>query len=74
MMSKFPPTLLITGTRAYDMSAAVQTQRALTREGVEANLHVWDGMGHCFFFDVDLPESREALSVITKFFSSRLGS
>jgi acetyl esterase/lipase len=73
MMSKFPPTLLITGTRAYDMSAAVQTQRALTKAGVKADLHVWDGMGHCFFFDVDLPESQEAFAVMTKFFSTRLG-
>jgi acetyl esterase/lipase len=73
VLSKFPPTLLITGTRAYDMSAAVQTHRALTRVGVSADLHVWDGMGHCFFFDVELPESREAYSVMVKFFSMRLG-
>ena len=56
VLAKFPPTLLVTGTRAYDMSAAVQTQRELTKVGVEADLHLWDGMGHCFFFDVDLPE------------------
>jgi monoterpene epsilon-lactone hydrolase len=73
ILSKFPPTLLITGTRAWDMSAAAQTQRALTTARVEAHLHLWDGMGHCFFFDVDLPESREAFAVITQFFNSHLG-
>jgi epsilon-lactone hydrolase len=73
VMSKFPPTLLITGTRAFDLSVAVQTQRVLTKAGVEADLHVWDGMGHCFFYDVDLPESQEAYSVMTKFFMTRLG-
>jgi epsilon-lactone hydrolase len=73
VMSRFPPTLLITGTRAFDLSVAVQTQRALTKAGVEADLHVWDGMGHCFFYDVDLPESQEAFSVMTKFFNTRLG-
>jgi monoterpene epsilon-lactone hydrolase len=73
VMSKFPPTLLITGTRAFDLSVAVQTQRALTKAGVEADLHLWDGMGHCFFYDVDLPESQEAFSVMTKFFMTRLG-
>jgi acetyl esterase/lipase len=72
VLSKFPPVLLITGTRAWDMSAAIQTQRALTNAGVEASLHLWDGMGHCFFFDVDLPESQEAFVVMTKFFDSRL--
>jgi len=74
VMARFPPTLLITGTRAYDMSAAVQTQRVLTKVGVEADLHLWDGMGHCFFVDVDLPESQEAFAVMTKFFDTHLGN
>lgn len=73
VLEKFPPTLLITGTRAFDMSAAVQTQRALTNAGVEADLHLWDGMGHCFIYDVDLPEAQEAFAVMTKFFDSHLG-
>ena len=73
VMARFPPTLLITGTRAYDMSAAVQTQRVLTKAGVEADLHLWDGMDHCFFIDVDLPESQEAFAVMTKFFDTHLG-
>lgn len=72
ILAKFPPTLLITGTRSHDMSAAVQTQRELTKVGVEADLHVWDGMGHCFYFDADLPESEEAYAVITKFFDAHL--
>ena len=55
------------------MSAAVQTQRELTKAGVEADLHLWDGLGHCFFLDVNLPESQEAFMVITKFFNSHLG-
>ena len=75
LLAKFPPTLLIAGTRAYDMSAAVQTQRELTKAGVEANLHLWDGMGHCFFVNnVDLPESKEAYAVITHFFDTHLGA
>jgi epsilon-lactone hydrolase len=73
LLANFPPTLLITGTRAYDMSAAVQTQRELTKSGVEADLHLWDGLGHCFLLDVNLPESLEAYSVIAKFFDSHLG-
>jgi acetyl esterase/lipase len=73
VLSEFPPILLISGTRAWDMSAAVQTQRALTKAGVEARLHLWDGMGHCFFFDVNLPESQEAFAVMTQFFNARLG-
>jgi monoterpene epsilon-lactone hydrolase len=73
VLAKFPPTLLITGTRAYDMSAAVQTQRLLTKAGVNADLHLWDGLGHCFILDADFPESQEAFAVITHFFDTHLG-
>jgi len=72
VLAKFPPTLLVTGTRAYDMSAAVETQREMTKSGAKAELHLWDGMGHCFFLEEDLPESREALNVVAHFFDEHL--
>lgn len=72
VLEKFPPTLLITGTRAHDLSAATQTHRELVKAGVQADLHLWDGMGHCFFLDADLPESREAYDVLVKFFKRHL--
>jgi acetyl esterase/lipase len=71
-LAKFPPTLLLTGTRAYDLSALVETHRQLTKNGVQAELHLWDGLGHCFFFDPDLPESQEAYTVIANFFMKHL--
>ena len=74
VLAKFPPTLLVTGTRAWDMSAAIQTHRQLIKAGVEADLHVWDGMGHGFYVDVDLPESKEAYDVIARFFEAHLGT
>jgi acetyl esterase/lipase len=55
------------------MSAAVQTQRNLRKAGVEADLELWDGLGHCFFLDSDLPESKEMFEVVTKFFDRHLG-
>ena len=73
LLARFPPTLILTGTRSYDMSAAVETHRQLVKNGVDADLHVWDGVGHCFIFVPDIPESREAYDVIGKFFNSRLG-
>jgi acetyl esterase/lipase len=74
LLAKFPPTLILTGTRAYDMSVAVETHRQLVRSGAEADLHLWDAMGHCFFFDTDLPESKEAFDVMAKFFDRHLGT
>jgi acetyl esterase/lipase len=73
-LAAFPPTLLMTGTRAYDMSAAVQTHRQLIRSGATAELHLWDGLGHCFLFDVKMPESREAVTLAAKFFDRHLGA
>ena len=73
VLAHFPPSLVITGTRGFDMSAAVETHRRLVNAGVPADLHVWDGVGHCFFTDVSLPESQEAFSVIARFFDQHLG-
>ncbi|MEO6248285.1 MAG: alpha/beta hydrolase fold domain-containing protein, partial [Sphingomicrobium sp.] len=68
VLRRFPPTLIITATRAMEMSAAVNTHRELTKLGVGADLHVWDGLGHAFFYDPALPESREAFDVMAEFF------
>lgn len=73
MLKKFPPTLLITGTRDFAMSSVLQSHRLLANAGVEADLHVWDGMWHSFFSDPELPESKEAYAVMAKFFDRHLG-
>lgn len=72
LLKVFPPTLLITATRAFDMSGAVNTHRELVKAGVDAELHVWDGLGHAFFYDINLPEAKEAFAVMTRFFSRHL--
>ncbi|HZX70280.1 MAG TPA: alpha/beta hydrolase [Rhodanobacter sp.] len=73
LLAKFPPTLLITGTRDFTMSSVIQSQRLLSAAGVDAELHVWDGMWHSFFSDPEMPESREAYKVIVDFFKRKLG-
>jgi epsilon-lactone hydrolase len=70
--AKFPPSLFVTGTRAFDLSPAIATHRALCQAGVDAELHVFDGMGHCFYYDTDLPESRDAYGSIVRFFQKHL--
>jgi len=73
LLAKFPPTLLITGTRDFTMSSEIQSQRLLVKAGVDAELHIWDGMWHSFFSDPEMPESREAYAVMVKFFDRHLG-
>ena len=73
VLAKFPPTLIITGTRAFEMSSAIFTHSQLVKLGVRAQLHVWEGMFHGFFYNPDVPESRDCYAVITEFFDRNLG-
>jgi acetyl esterase/lipase len=73
LLAHFPPTLLITGTRDMAMSSEVRSQALLQQAGVDAELHVWEGMWHSFFSDPELPESQDAYAVIVKFFDRHLG-
>ncbi len=72
VLARFPPTLLIAGSRDFMVSSLFYTQRQLTTAGVEAELHVWDGLPHAFFMDPDLPESREVYDVVARFFDRHL--
>lgn len=71
-LAQFPPTLLLSGTRDAGMSNVVFTHAQLVKAGVEADLHVWEGMGHNFLLEMDLPECREAYDVIVRFFTHHL--
>jgi len=73
VLAKFPPTLIITGTRAFELSSAVYTHSLLVKYGAQAELHVWEGMFHGFFYNADVPESRDCYDVILKFFDRQLG-
>jgi len=74
VLGKFPPTLIITGTRGFELSSAVYTHSQMVKLGVDAELHVWEGMFHGFFYNPDVPESRECYDVIVKFFARHLGA
>lgn len=73
VLRQFPPTLIITGTRGFELSSAVYTHTQLVRLGVDADLHVWEGLFHGFFYNADVPESRQAYDVMLKFFDKHLG-
>jgi acetyl esterase/lipase len=74
VLAKFPPTLILTSTRGFEFSSAIDTHNALVRAGVDAELHVWDGLPHAFWYNSDLPESREAYEVISRFFDRHLAN
>lgn len=72
-LAKFPPSLIITGSRDFAMSSAVYTHTQLVNQGAVSDLEVWDGMFHGFFYNPDVPESQDCYKVITRFFEHHLG-
>ena len=73
VLAQFPPTLLITGTRDFLASGVIYAHTQLVKVGVDTELHVWEGMWHAFFIDVDIPESKEMYEVTARFFNTHLG-
>lgn len=72
VLAKFPPTLIVTATRGMELSSAVYSHSRLVKAGVPADLHVWEGLFHGFFYNPDVPESRDCYDVIVKFFDHHL--
>jgi hypothetical protein len=46
----------------------------MTEAGVQASLHVWEGLGHgTYLDDPEQPEFQEVWGVIVRFFAKNLG-
>jgi monoterpene epsilon-lactone hydrolase len=73
VLARFPPTLVITGTRAADLSVAAYTHSQLVKAEVPGDLIVAEGLGHCYIYTPGLPESQDAYRAIARFFKANLG-
>lgn len=71
-LSGFPPTLLISGTRDQVLSGAANFHRALRAADRPADFLVFDAMPHSHWFVLHLPETREALDAMVRFFKRHL--
>jgi acetyl esterase/lipase len=69
----FPPTLFVTSTRDVLLSGTADLHRAFLRAGVDAELVVFDALPHAFWYDYSLPETKEALDIMARFFDKKLG-
>jgi monoterpene epsilon-lactone hydrolase len=74
LLTRFPPTLLITGSRDFAMSSVLHSNELLQDAGVRTELHVWDGMPHAFFVDPEPRESQQAYRAIAQFFQRYLAA
>jgi acetyl esterase/lipase len=65
----FPPTFIQAGTRDLFLSNSVRMHRALRTAGVQAELHVWDGMPHGGFGGM-APEDKEMWTELKRFLAT----
>jgi monoterpene epsilon-lactone hydrolase len=69
----WPPSLLVTSTRDLLLSDTAMFHRALLRSGDDAQLVVYEALPHAFWYHYQLPETREALGLMAKFFEEKVG-
>jgi monoterpene epsilon-lactone hydrolase len=72
VLARFPPTLLVTGTRDFSASSMSVMHRRMLAAGAEAEFILFDGLWHAFHMTADLPESRELYDRVSDFFQRRL--
>ncbi|MGO9083773.1 MAG: alpha/beta hydrolase [Candidatus Sulfotelmatobacter sp.] len=67
-----PPSLLVTSTRDLLLSDTTIFHRALLHAGNDAQLVVFEALPHAFWYHFQLPETKEALELMAKFFDEKL--
>jgi epsilon-lactone hydrolase len=72
-LKNWPPSLLATSTRDLLLSDTVMFHLALLREGNDAQLVVFEALPHAFWYHFQLPETKEALGIMARFFDDKLG-
>jgi monoterpene epsilon-lactone hydrolase len=72
-LTGFPPTLFVTSGRDLLLSGTTILHRAYLRDGVDAQLVVFEALPHAFWNNPALPESKEADRLMAKFLDSHLG-
>jgi epsilon-lactone hydrolase len=68
-----PATLLVTSTRDLLLSDTAIFHRALLGAGVDVQLIVFEALPHAFWYHFQLPETKEALELMAKFFDEKVG-
>ncbi len=67
-----PPSLLVTSTRDILLSSTTIFHRALLQSGNDAQLVVFEALPHAFWYHFQLPETKEALELMAKFFDAKV--
>ncbi|MGA8042315.1 MAG: alpha/beta hydrolase fold domain-containing protein [Terracidiphilus sp.] len=67
-----PPTLFVTSERDMLLSGTANLHRAFLEAGVDAQLIVFDGLPHAFWYSSTMPEALEANHMMADFFVKEL--
>ena len=68
----WPPSLLVTSTRDLLLSNTAMFHVALLRAGNETQLVVFEALPHAFWYHFQLPETKQSLEIMAKFFDDKL--
>jgi acetyl esterase/lipase len=68
----WPPSLAVTSTRDILLSGTTIFHRALLGAGNDAQLVVFEALPHAFWYHFQLPETKEALELMAKFFEEKV--
>ena len=71
-LHSWPPSLLVTSTRDLLLSDTAIFHRALLGAGDDSQLVVFEALPHAFWYHFQLPETREALELMAKFFDQKV--
>ncbi|MBZ5683652.1 MAG: alpha/beta hydrolase [Acidobacteriia bacterium] len=71
-LHSWPPSLLVTSTRDLLLSDTAIFHRALLHAGDDSQLVVFEALPHAFWYHFQLPETREALELMAKFFDQKV--
>jgi epsilon-lactone hydrolase len=72
-LKQWPPSLLVASTRDLLLSDTVMFHVALLRERNDAQLVVFEALPHAFWYQFQLPETKQALEIMARFFDDKLG-
>lgn len=73
VLAKFPPTLLLAGTRELAFSPVVTTHARLLKLGVDSSLYAMEGAPHgAYVMAHGSPEARDANAYIARWFDEHL--
>lgn len=70
----YPPALFLAGTRAPELSGAVDAHTKLLRQGVDSQLYIIEGGWHSSYSTApETPESQDAMRYVARWFDRQLG-